>query len=125
MRRRAAAETGQATVELALGLPFVMVVLLAVVQVGMVARDQVLLVHATREAVRVAAVDGDDDEVRAAAVDGSGLEPSRLSLDIEPRGPSGARVRVEATYRCRTAVPLVGAVLGDLRLRAAATMRVE
>lgn len=125
MRRRTAGDHGQATVELALGLPFVVLVLLAVLQTGLVARDQVLLVHATREAVRVAAVDHDDDAVRAAALDGSLLDPSRLSLAIGSRGEAGDRVRVDATYRCETAVPLIGPLLDDLELRANATMRVE
>ena len=50
-------ERGQATVELALGLPVVLLGVLLVVQVGLVVADQVRVVHAAREGVRVAAVD--------------------------------------------------------------------
>src|SRR4029078_2878808 len=41
---------GQATVELALVLPLVVFALLAILQVGLVVRDQVAVVHAAREA---------------------------------------------------------------------------
>ncbi|MGH9185287.1 MAG: TadE family protein, partial [Acidimicrobiales bacterium] len=43
---------GQATVELALVLPFVALVLLAVAQTALVVRAQVLVTHAAREAAR-------------------------------------------------------------------------
>jgi Flp pilus assembly protein TadG len=41
-------EDGQATVELALVLPLVAVLLLALVQAAVVARDQILVAHAAR-----------------------------------------------------------------------------
>jgi len=112
-------------VELALALPLVVVVLLVVVQVGLVVRDQILLVHAAREAAREAAVDAAVDAPRRAAVAGSGLAEDRLSVSSAGRGAAGSRVRVEVRYRAPTAVPLVGAALGDVTLEAAATMRVE
>ena len=48
MSAGAGRDRGQSTVEVALLLPFVALLLLAVVQVGLVARDQVLVVHAAR-----------------------------------------------------------------------------
>ena len=62
-RRR---EGGQATVEVALLLPLLATMLLAVVQVGLVVRDQVLVTHAAREAARAAAVDPTEDAAREA-----------------------------------------------------------
>lgn len=102
-----------------------LVLLLGVVQVGLVARDQVLTVHAAREAVRVAAVDPDVEAARAVAADGSGLPRSRLRVDVGQRGPPGSRVEVEVTYRCPTVVPIIGPLLGDVEVHARATMRVE
>ena len=55
-----ARQRGQATVELALGLPLVLLGVLLVVQVGLVVADQVRVVHAAREGVRAAAVDDRD-----------------------------------------------------------------
>jgi hypothetical protein len=118
-------QAGQSTVELALGLPFVVMMLLGIVQVALVARDQVLTVHASREAVRAAAVEPGADAPRAAALDRSGLDPTRLRVDVGARGPAGSRVAVTVTYRCPTVVPLVGTLLDDVELRSTATMRVE
>lgn len=123
--RREREDEGQASVELALVLPLVALLLLAVVQVGLLVRDQILVVHAAREAAREAAVDPSPDAPRRAASASSTLADSRLTVTSTGRGAAGSRVRVEVVYRAPTAVPLVGAALGDLTLRASATMRVE
>lgn len=107
--------------ELALALPLVMLLLLAVVQVGLVVRDQVLTVHAAREAARAAAVDPSPTAARAAALRGSGLPPGRLTVTLARDDQSSAAV----TYREATDLPLVGPLLPDLTLRAKATMRTE
>jgi hypothetical protein len=106
-------------------LPLVVLVLLAVVQVGLLVRDQVLVVHAAREAAREAAVEPAPGAARRAALEGSGLDGGRLRVDVGGRGAAGSRVRVEVHYRAPSRVPLVGAALGDVDLQAAATMRVE
>ena len=111
--------------ELALVLPLVMMLLLAVVQLGLLVRDQILVVHAAREAVREAAVDPAPDAARRAALASSTLTESRVTVSATGRGAVGSRVRVDVAYRAPTAVPLLGAALGDLTLTASATMRVE
>ena len=116
---------GQATVEVALALPVVVMALLLVVQVGIVVRDQVLAVHAAREGARAAAVDARPGVAQQAAVSGSGLDPARLTVTTGGRGPPGSQVRVQVAYRSATDVPLVGALIGDVELSAATTMRVE
>ena len=118
-------ERGQAAVELALVLPLVVLLLLAVVQVGLVVRDQVLVVHAAREAAREAAVDEHPAAATKAAEDAAGLRRSRLDVAVADRGKPGSRVRVTVRYRAPTDVPLVGALVGDVALRGTATMRVE
>lgn len=116
---------GQASVELALLLPVVVVLVLAVLQVGLLARDVVLVTHAAREAARAAAVEPDPAAARAAAAGSSGLADDRLHVAVSNRGEPGAPVSVTITYRAATSVPIVGAWLGDRTLRATATMRVE
>ena len=118
-------EEGQATVELALLLPVVVVLLLAVLQLGLVARDVVLVTHAAREAARAAAVDDDPDAPRQAAEASGGLTAARLSVDVSGRGEAGSRVRVEVRYRIPTSVPIVGALIDDHEVTSVATMRVE
>ena len=118
-------EGGQATVELALLLPVVVVLLLVVLQVGLLARDVVMVTHAAREAARAAAVDPEPDAAREAATRAGGLDADRVSVTTYGRGDAGSRVRVEVRYRAATDVPIVGALVGDRTLRATATMRVE
>ena len=127
VRRRGARrrEAGQATVELALLLPVVLLLLLAVLQVGLLARDVVLVAHASREAARAAAVDPAPSAARAAAIRSSGLSADRVTVRVTGRGSAGSRVRASVTYRAPTTVPLVGALVGDRAITSTATMRVE
>ena len=125
--RHGGAASGQATVELALALPLVMTLLLLIVQVALVGRDQVLVVHAAREAARAAAVEsrGDRSGPTAAAAAAGPLDPSRLEVDVVDAGGTGSAVRAHVRYRARTDVPLVGLLLPDVTLDATAVMRRE
>lgn len=116
---------GQSTVELALLLPVVVVLLLAVLQAGLLARDVVLVTHAAREAARAAATDSRAGAARTAALAASGLDGERLEVVATGRAGPGSRVTVVVTFRAPTHVPVVGALLGDRAVRAEATMRVE
>jgi Flp pilus assembly protein TadG len=126
-RRDRPAERGQASLELALVLPFVLVVLLAVVQVGLVVRDQLLVLHATREAARAASVGDPDAQVERVARSAGPLTPSRLHVTITRRaGPDGAvDVEVDTRYRSVTDLPLVGVLVPDPELGARVVMRAE
>jgi Flp pilus assembly protein TadG len=123
--RRGAGERGQATVELALVLPLVALLLLALVQAAVVARDQMLVAHAAREAARAAAVDPDVGAARRAAEQAGPLAADRLTVDVTGRGEPGSRVRVAVSYRVPIRLPLVGRAIGDVTLTSSATMRVE
>ncbi|HZN13293.1 MAG TPA: TadE/TadG family type IV pilus assembly protein [Acidimicrobiales bacterium] len=122
---RRGSEEGQATVELALVLPLVVLLLLAVVQVALIARDAVLVVHAAREAVREAAVTAASGAAQRAAEAGSGLTGPRLVVTVNRREPPGGQVQVTVNYRAPTDVPLVGPIIPDVRLSSGAVMRVE
>lgn len=113
---------GQATVEFVLVMPFFILMLLAVVQIGLLTRSKVLVAHAAREAVRVAAVGGHYGDVRAAAVASSDLAPEYLSVDLEH---GYQQVTVNVHYIDRTNVPVVGRMVSDAVFSAQATMRVE
>jgi hypothetical protein len=109
---------GQATVELALVLPLVVLALMAVLQVGLVVRDQVAVVHAAREAARAASVDGDPGRAARRVL-------ARAEVHVGARPKVGEPIAVEVEYRSRTDLPLVGALFPDPDLHASATMRVE
>jgi hypothetical protein len=113
-------DEGQAAVELALGLPLVFLALMAVVQVVLVARDQVAVLHAAREGARAAAVEDA----------GAGAAAARAALGLDggasiSASRAGDRVTVVVRYRSPTDVPLIGAFLGDITVTGAATMQVE
>lgn len=113
---------GQATVELALIMPLLILLALSIVQVGVLVHMRVLVTHAAREAVREAAVGSGPDEVTIAAAAAGPLDPDRLSVDLET---SGERVVVSVHYDAPTEVFLVGPLLGDVGFDASATMRLE
>lgn len=113
---------GQATVEVALALPVVLVALLAVVQAGLVVAEHVRTVHVAREAARAAAVDAAPGAATDAAVDAGG---GRCRVRADRPRRVGAVLRVEVTCPAPTRVPLVGPLLPDREVRARAAMRVE
>lgn len=114
---------GQATVELALGLPVVVLGLLLVLQLALVGRDQLLLTHSTREGARAASVDPAPGAARAAALAStSALRPDRLDVEVRRRG---SRVEVRARYRSSTDLPIVGALVPDPELHSVLVMRLE
>jgi hypothetical protein len=118
-------ERGQATVEAALVLPLVVLLLLAVVQVGLLVRAEVLVTHAAREAARSAAVDPDPQAAIRAAALATTLDAHRMTVRVDGRKGPGSRVKVDITYTAPTDVPLIGGLIGDVTLHASATMRVE
>jgi Flp pilus assembly protein TadG len=117
---------GQATVEFVMVLPLVVVVCLAVVQVAVVARRDVLVAHAAREAARAAAVESDSSAAataaREAAVRSGGLDASRLvvivSRDVDD-------VHVTVRYDDPTDVAMVGRLVRSVTLQERVTMRRE
>jgi Flp pilus assembly protein TadG len=120
-------ERGSAVVEFALLMPIVLLVLLAVVQVGVLGRDRLVLEQAARAGARIAAVDASDtaaeDAVRAAA---SALDGERLSVSVEREGARGSAVRVTVRYEAATASLLAGWLLpASVDLSTTATMRQE
>ena len=118
-------EDGQSTVELALCLPLVVLVLLFVVQVGMVVLDHVRLWHAAREAARIAAVDPDADNIRRAA-EGAGVRPIDVDVTPEPiYRRQGEPVTVTVSYAPSSHVPFIGALFDDLEITREASMRIE
>ena len=122
MSDRGGGARGQATLELALVLPVVLAMTLLVVQVGLVVRDQQLVVNAAREGARSAATEPALEAARQAAVNSGGLDPGRLAIALHA---DGSTVTVTATYRSATDVPLIGPLLRDVTLTESVTMHKE
>lgn len=115
---------GQSTVEVALTLPVVLLAALVVLQVLVVARDQVAVVHAAREATRVAALGGAPTSVRAAVhrvVPGAQVRIDRASED-----PGTGRATVAVVVRHRPVrVPVLAGLLPAVTVSARQVMAVE
>jgi Flp pilus assembly protein TadG len=119
-------DRGSATVEFALVLPLVFLAALTVVQVGLLARDSLLVAHAAREGAREAAVTTEDAAVRDAVLARGALMPDRTTVDVQREGSAGEAVTVRITYRSSVVVPFVEWLFPqDVTLSAAATMRQE
>ena len=114
-------EQGQAVVELALILPVVVVFVVAVLQVAVVARDQLAIEYVAREAARAAAVSADPRGAASAAAHRvTSLSPIDVSVSV-----AGEMVRVRVRYVNVTDVALVGVAIGDVTLEATAAMAWE
>lgn len=124
-QRRRNSERGQATVELALVLPLVALFALATLQLGLIAKDLVLVHHAAREGARAAAVEPTGGAARAAVIGSSSLDSGRLDVSLSGGTARGSQTTATVTYRAPTSVPLVGALIPDVTLKASVTMRVE
>lgn len=118
-------ESGQATVELALCFPFVILLIAIVVQIGLIGVEQIRLWHSAREAARIASVDGDVGAIRE-AVEIAGSRDVSLTVDPpDANRTQGGAVRVELSKHPHARVPFADLVLSPITLRAEATMRIE
>ena len=118
-------DRGQATVELALCLPVLAVLLAMLVEAGGLATDHIRLWHVAREAARVAVVEPNEAEARAAAAR-VGLGDVEMQIDPAIDGRvRGEPLTVTVSYRPRGRVPLIGELFRSITLTAAATMRIE
>lgn len=117
-------DRGQAAVELALAMPLVCVVLLGVVQVAVIVRDQLVVQAAARDGARAAAAAA--DPASAAAVASAAVASRAGPLDVAvSTSTSGGRVTVIVRHTDPTDVPLIGALLPDAEVEATATMVLE
>ena len=117
-RSSARPDAGQATVELALVLPVVVMLVLAIVQFATVGRDELLVVHAAREAARAASVGGNGIEAATRLLPGAQVQ---ITGGARVGDPVAAIVR----YHALTNFPLVGALIPDPWLQATVVMRAE
>lgn len=116
---------GQATVELALCLPIVALLIAVTLEFAALGLDRSRLWQAARESARAAAVDADPGAVRE-VLEAAGLEDA--TYEITP--PSSERVQGEPVevvlrYQPTSSVPVVGELFEELVLEAKASMRLE
>ena len=114
-------DSGQAAVEFAIALPVVALLVLGIVQLVVVTRDQLAVELAAREAVRAASVAADAEGAATRAANATtSLRPLDVTTHVD-----GDRVSVWVRYVDTTDVPLIGAFIADVALTARATMARE
>lgn len=114
-------DEGQATVELALALPLLCLLLLGMVQVAVIGRGQLAVQLAAHEAVRAAAVSADPETAaNNAAKNAVSLHPLNVQVASDDR-----TITVTVSYVDHTDVSIVGSLLSDVTLQASATMALE
>lgn len=116
-------DRGQATVELALAMPVLCLLLLGIVQFAVVIRDQLVVIEAARAGARAASVSLDPTGSAAGAVDsavGPGLAPPTTRTSV-----SGRYVTVRVSMVSTTDVPLIGLLLPDVEVDSDTTMILE
>jgi hypothetical protein len=123
---RQPAARGSAALELALVLPLALIGALALVQVGLIGKDALVVAQAAREGAREAAVTTDEGRVEAAALRGGPLPEDRTEVDVHRGGSVGDPVTVDVRYRAPFVVPFVEWLFPDeVELTSSVTMRQE
>jgi TadE-like protein len=121
--KRSNSDAGQATVEVALAMPLLFIVMLFGVQIALVIRDQIATIAAAREAARAVVVaDGKTSVAESAVTRTASLNPSRRSVSVSI---NAGLVTASVTYRSPTDLPLVGIFIPDITVRGSATMALE
>ncbi|MCX7597448.1 MAG: pilus assembly protein [Armatimonadetes bacterium] len=153
--RRDSPSSGTATVELALILPIVLLMLFGIIEMGLLFKDHLMNQQAVREGARAAALGATPAQISSAvSAAASTLDPSKLSIRSEYRvwsgtgwsgwmtlgtsndgtannAPPGAQIRVSSTYRHRLVTGALFRWMADepqtnvIILRAAAICRRE
>lgn len=116
-------ESGSAAVEIALVLPLIISLLLAVAEVAVVARTQIELVNGAREGARVAAVSPEPADAVAAAQRALGDLAQDARISVTRPHVVGESASVAIALRHRLVPFLFGGT--SVELRASAAMRVE
>jgi hypothetical protein len=120
------APRGSAAVELALVLPLALAAALALLQVGLLSKDALVVAQAAREGAREAAVSTEESRIRHAVLLAGDLADARTEVDVDRAGTVGDPVTVRVRYRAPMVVPFVEWLFPDeVEVRAEATMRQE
>jgi len=118
----AAAERGQASVELALVLPVLLGLVALLGEAGLVVKDYVLVAHAAREAARAAVVDPRTPVAEQAARDSTGLVRRRLRVELRR---DRRLVTAIVSYQHALNVPFTSRKIREIPLSVQVTGHVE
>ena len=108
---RKQSEKGQALVELALVLPILLLILMAIVDFGRVFHGHLAVTSASRQAVREASLGRTDAQIVSAARSAAApLAPEQIRVAVTPAFPArqaGTSIEVTVTYSLEIITPLI------------------
>lgn len=113
-RQRRHSEAGQSTVEFAIILPMLLLVLLGLLQGALVIRDSLALANAARIGARAASVDPRASAVQE-SLHRSGIEIPEQAIRLSPEAQTGSIGTIQIS-RPLTKVPIVGVALNSVVL---------
>lgn len=119
---------GQATVELVLALPVLLIVTAAVCQVAVGLNCYLVVTAASREGARRGAETNDTGEARKAAESAArGLpgEPAGIDVDFPGGRGKGNPIRVTVTYKMPLLIPAVGHIVPKPTFKGTTSMALE
>ncbi len=106
--------------ELALAMPVLCLLLLGIVQLSVVVRDQLAVIEAARVGARAASVAQDPASAASAVLGGAAGRDARVTTVVD-----GRFVTVTVRAISTTDVPLIGALLPDIEVTGHSTMLME
>lgn len=123
-------EKGQATVELALSLVVLLLIVFAIIDFGRIFQVYLTTNHATQEGARIASLGATDAEIANAAKTAAQVDDvTKLTVAITPPielRKRGTFVTVATTYPVTISVPLMEMILPDpFTVKSKTVMRVE
>lgn len=121
---------GQATVEFALVLPLLLVILLGICEMGNILGSQMIIGNLAREGARNGAVGYDSTEIETLINSRlMWLDPSKIVITVSPDDSARAKgqpLSVTVDYSVDLITPFMGMVLPDpVPLSASCEMRIE
>ncbi len=125
---RARGDEAQSTVEFALVLPVLFIIVLLFVQAVMVLHAQLVVTGAAREAARRGVETASEAEIMGVAMrSASGLSADQLEISVDSAARvRGEWIRVSVGYRVPVVIPIVEKLFpGDIRVEGKAAMRIE
>ena len=125
--RKARSEGGQTLVEFALVLPVLVLLLVAIVELGLILNTYVEVTDAARVGARKASILREDGSgitqaIAAAKQSTSSLDESQLGVEVTTQPwPKGTPIEVRVTYP--VSIDILGFVVNSFELEAKATAR--
>ena len=116
-------QRGSSMVEFAFVVPLLLVLMFGIVEVAVVARSEIQLLHAAREGARAAAASPDAAAAAGAARSALGPQGADARISVVRPAKVGSRATVTISLTHNVAAPLFGGF--PVNLGASASMRVE